>query len=805
MHSTLQAVRNAIRVTRRNPGFVALVVLTLAIGIGATAAAMNVAASVLLTQLPVKDDSRLVLITKAVPTGSTLIPFSYAEVTAWAEASRTLENVAGVQYDGAWPWPAELGDRALTVTGTAVSGNFFDVLGAQPIVGRLLGAEDAMAGAEEVVVIGYGLWRRQFGGQPGVVGQRIRLNGRPATIVGVAPAGFAFPKSADVWRPLVATPDVVHEGWFTLIARLKPNATITHAAEEAALLLDRLHTSAPEGLPRGLRTAVISLKEAIVGDVRPVLSLFVAAAVVLFLVSCVNVMNLLLIRSTTREREMAVSAALGATPRRLIIQLIAETTVFAAAGFVVGALVAFWLQRALIAAAPTGLPRLDQVGFDGRTLALAAAGSVLGAVLAGLAPALWTARRSLSLGLRGDSTRGLPTTRRQIGRQTLVASQIAFALLVTVAAALLVRSLQQLQAADLGFSLDRLSVVHVPLVADVYKDPQRRQQFFDELVSRMEALPGIVAATPVLLRPFTGTEGWDATVTVEGQSREEASANPGLHLEAVLPNYFSTMGIPILRGRAFAESDRQGSQPVIIVSESLARYAWPESTALGKRLKFGGPESSASWMTVVGFVNDLRYRDLDVPPPAIYVPLRQTPFPARFLILRASVDDAPVLSMTQRTVKEIDPAEPIAEASSIAELLAGDVAGPRFHMFALGLFAAVTVALAGVGVFGVLGAFVAQRSRELGLRAALGANLSDLRGLVLSKVGWPAALGLSAGTCAAVATMPLLRPLLFQVSAMDARAFAAAWVVLVLASVVACVIPLRRAGRIDPVVLLRSE
>jgi putative ABC transport system permease protein len=805
MHSTLPSIRNAIRFTRRDPGFVALVVFSLAIGIGATTAAVNVASSVLLTPLPVRDESRLLLITKRLASGSTLVPFSYAEMTAWAEASRTLETVAGVQYDGAWPWPAKFGDRALTVTGTAVSGNFFSVLGAQPVLGRLLAAEDARTGAEEVAVIGYDLWRRQFGGDLGVVGQRIRLSGPPATIVGVAQPGFAFPKGADVWQPLGTTPDVVNEGWFTLVGRLKPNATVTQAVEESVALLDRIRSIAPARSPDNLRTGVVSLKEAIVGDVRPVMGLFVAAAILLFLVGCINVMNLLLVRGTTREREMSVCAALGATRWRLIGQLMTETTVFATAGGVFGALVAFWLQRALIAAAPAGLPRLDQIRFDDRTLGLAVAGSLLCAVLAGVAPAFWTVRRSPFSRLRSSLSHGSSPTYGQIGRQMLVASQLAFALLVTVAAALLVKSLQQLQAADLGFSPHQLSVVQVPLVGRIYDDPERRQQFFDELVSRMEALPGIAAATPVLLRPFTGTNGWDATFTRERQERDEASANPGVQLEAVRPNYFSTMGIPIVSGRTFAESDRKGTLPVVIIAKSLARYTWPGSAALGKRLKFGTPESSAPWMTVVGIVGHLRYRDLKAPPPAIYVPVRQTSFPARFLIVRASIQDAPLLSMTQRTLKGIDPAESVTEAASITELLANEMAGPRFQMLALGLFAVVAVLLAAVGVFGVLATFVAQRSRELGLRVALGAKVADLRGLVLSKVGWPTALGLSAGTCAAFATTPLLRPLLFQVSAFDSRAFAEGWIVLVLVTLLAALVPARRAGRVDPARLLRSE
>ena len=804
MRDIPHALRAGWRLSRRDPGFVAVAVITLALGIGATTAAMSIAASVLQNPLPLRDESQLVFITKTTPAGSTLVPFSYAEIAAWRDASRTLDGIAGVQYDGAWPWPAEHGDRGMTVTGTAVSGNFFEVLGAQPAAGRLLREEDARAGADVVAVIGYGLWRREFAGNPAVVGETLRLDGRLARVVGVAPQGFAFPDEADVWRPLDIAPDTLNEGWFSLVARLKSDATLAQAAEEAAVLLPQLRAIAPKHLP-DLRAVTVLFKDAIVGDVRPVLVLFVAAAVLLFLVGCLNVANLLLVRGAAREREIALRAALGATRSRLVGELMAESLSLAVAGGVLGAIVAFSLQRALIAAAPAGLPRLEQVAFDARVLGLAAAGSIFGAALAGMAPALWAVRPNLFAPLRGDSMMDAGKTGAQVKAQALIALQLAFALMVTVAAALLVRSVVQLQRADLGFSPEPLSVVHVPLVGPAYRDPQRRRQFFDELVSRMEALPGVAAATPVLLRPFTGKDGWDATFTADRQTPEEASANPGIHLEAVLPNYFSTMGIPIRRGRSFADADREGRLPVVIVTESLARRAWPGSGAVDKRLKFGASESPAPWMTVIGVVGDLRYRDLDAPPPALYVPLRQTSFPPRFLIVRTSVTDAPVLSMTRGVVRQMDAHEPVVEAARITGLLAGELAAPRFHLFAVGVFALLAIVLSGVGVFSILAAFVAQRSRELGVRVALGATRPDLRRLVLSRIGWPAALGLALGTPAALAAARLLQPLLFEVGTVDAPAFAAAWLTLGGAILVASVVPLHRAGRVDPVSLLRRE
>ena len=309
MTNLQHGVQSALRLSRRNPGHVGLIVVILGLGIGATTAALSVASSVLFSPLPVADESRLVLITKTLSAGTTLMPFSYAEIAAWRDASRTLESVAGVQYDGAWPWPAQYRDHALTVTGATVTGDFFATLGAQPVFGRLLTAEDAKVGADDVAVLGYGLWRRQFGGDPTIIGQRMRLNGRAATIVGVAPSGFAFPKGAEVWQPLIAAQEVLQEGWFTLLGRLKPTATLAQASDEASVLLTQLRSAAPPRSPQNARTRVVSLKDAVIGDVRPVMGLFVAAAVLLFLVGCINVAILLVVRGTERAREISVCAA----------------------------------------------------------------------------------------------------------------------------------------------------------------------------------------------------------------------------------------------------------------------------------------------------------------------------------------------------------------------------------------------------------------------------------------------------------------------------------------------------------------
>lgn len=798
------ALRGATRFIRRQPALALLVVLILGIGIGAATAATNVAASILFNPLPVKQDSRVVLINKVLPGNSALAPFSYSDIQFWREATLTVGDVAGVQYDGAWPVPMQLETRAATITGTMVSGNFFEVLGLQPVLGRLLTDADAAAGAERVGVISHGVWITQFGQDSGIVGRRIRIDGRPTTVVGVVPAGFDFPKGAELWQPLDRAPSELDEGWFTLVGRLRADAEPSQAREESTRLLNRLRERGARNMPDNVQARVVPLREAIVGDVRPVMALFVAAAGILFVVGCINVMNLLLVRGAARERELAVRRALGATRRQLLTQLVTEVALLAIVAGAVGALLAFWLQRALIAASPPGIPRLDQVGFTGAVVAGAFGASLLAAAIAGALPALWTLPRTRFHRIQSvNVVSGAPP--RQRASQLLVALQFTFALLVVIAAGLLLRSLRELQTLSLGFSPENLTVVQVPLVGSRYDDADRRRQLFEQLVSRLESMPELSAATAVLLRPFTGTAGWDATYAAEGQTPNETAANPAVQLESVLPNYFATVQAPIRAGRAFTGSDGKGGLPVAIVSESIARSAWPGQSAIGRRLKFGGADSPAPWMTVVGVVGDLRYRDVVSPPPAIYVPASQNGFPLRFLLVRVRANGAPIAALTQRALSELDSNEPVPGVAAVDGLLSFELAGPRFRMEALVLFAGITGFLAGVGIFGVLGSFVEQRSRELGLRVALGATANDIRSIVLTKAGWPAAVGITVGTGIALLVTPSLAPLLFQVSAVDVPTFAAAWAVLVLAAAAAAFMPLRKAARCDPVALLRSE
>jgi putative ABC transport system permease protein len=801
--NVLREFRFALRglVKARSVTWLAIVIL--GVGIGSTAAALNVALGVLATPLPVRDDSRLLILSKHLPGSTTKVPYSTAEIAAWRQATQTLQNAAGFQYDGAWPYPAQIDGRDSVVAGALISGEFFDVLGVMPAMGRLVRPDDARAGSEPVCVIGHGLWQREFGGDRAAVGRRLRLYGQPVTIIGVAPPGFAFPQGVDVWRPLRITPTLLNAGAFGLVGRLKPDASVAQVSREAEVLLQRLRDVMPPGVQRDVQVSAVPLRDAVVAQARPVLLLFVAAAILVFVVGCINVTMLLMARGSARGHEMAVRSALGATQWLLVRQLAVEGACLAAAAGVVGTVVAFWLQRTLVLLAPDTLPRLEQVGFDARAVSLIGLVSLISIFPAGVAPSLFPAYGGVALRLRGAATeRGQA---RPVISQLLVGTQLAFALLVTMSAGLLVESLAQLQAVKLGFSADGLTGVSVPLVGAQYGDIEHRRRFFDELVTRVEALPNIVAATPVLLEPFTGVNGWDSSITAEGQNTEEAAANPGLHMETAFPNYFTTMKIPLRQGRPFTDADREGALPVVIVSDSLAHRLWPGEMVIGKRIKRGPPTGPEPWLTIVGLVGDLHYRDLMAPPPAIYLPLRQTWFPPRVLMVRTTDPNVPVLELVSRIVKSIDADEPIPKAFPLSSLLAHELSGPRFFMLGLALFAAVVLVMAGVGVFGVLATFVGQQSRELGIRAALGATKHDLRRIVLFTLSWPALVGLVLGSVLAPVAGRLVGPLLFNVSTAAPSALVAGWIVLGLTTLLAALVPLRRAVRVDPVTLLRSE
>lgn len=797
----------ALRSFAKNRTFSIVAVLTLAAGTGAAATVFAAVRGVLLRGLPVAQEDRLVLVRKEQPQDGTLVPFGHADLRALREKIHLVEDVGGVQYDGAFPWVVVDGDQAASLMGTVVSGEFFRVLDARPALGRLLEASDATSGAEPVLVISYALWRGRFGGDPAALGRRLRVNGEIRTVVGVAPQDFEYPAGVELWLPIppIVMPDGGELEPFSLLVRLRPGMSMAGARAEISGFVRERELLAPAGEPRGRRASLLSLREAIVGSVRaPIVAASVAVALVLT-IALVNVAGLLLVRGVERQRELSIRAALGAGRGRLLGQLVVESAVLASAGVALGLLLARAGVRGLLLLAPAGLPRLGNVELSVEVFAFGAA-IALGTTMAlGLVSGVAATRMNLVSSFLRSTAVGRPRRQPLSGKEALVALQIALALLVAVGAGLLTKSLAHMQRVDLGFAAADLSLVRVDLPFDDTTSSGRRHLLVKELTDRLEAGGGLADATPVLMAPFSGRGGWDAFYSIDGQGPSEAAANPASNLEPVMPNYFRTLGIPILRGRGITLGDREGGPPVVVVSQALARRAWPGQNPLGKRLKLGSADGPGPWQTVVGVVGEVRYRDLLAPPPTLYVPWLQTDHVARWLLIRTRSGVPVTRGQIQSAATELAPNALVLSVTAVAELLAQPLARPRFLSSLVAVFAALALLLAAVGLYGVMSSITASRTREMGIRMALGAGRGRIRRLVLRQGVAIAATGIALGLALAGMTTRWLRTLLYGVDPVDVATLVVAVLAILTITVGASYLPARRATKVDPTVALRAD
>jgi predicted permease len=800
---------------RRARAFTGAAVLTLAVGIGGTTAMFALVQGVLLRPLPVPKQGRLIFAWKALrAAGSAHWPFRAPEIDVISKESRVLESVAGVSYyDHPSPFAAVENGAASSISGAAVAGDFFRVLGVEPILGRALNRADDVMGAESVLVITHALWQRRYGGSRDVIGRRVMVNERPFAIVGVMPPQVECPHGVEAWMTVAASASTVTNPAFRegvlrdvdLIARLRPGATIEQARSELLGLTSRLEAHAPPDALGGWSPVVRSYEDVVVGEVRPALLLLFGAVGLVLLIASANAANLLLLRGEARRPELAVRAALGAGPGRLARQLLAESLLLALAAGVVGLAVTWWTLRALIALIPDGLPRVESVRIDAGVLLFTVAVAFLTAALAGLAPVLSLARADLVAHLRSGG-RGATGRAARGGRRGLVVAQVALAVTVVAAAGLLTRSLLRLQAVDMGLAADRLVFVRLALPQAKYADGARHLQFLKDVVARLEAAPGIAGATPVNTPPFAGSGGWDAPeFTAEGQSAEQAAINPSLNLESVHPNYFQTFEVTLVRGRGFTGADRRGAPEVAVVSEDVAARTWPGEDPIGKRVKFGRLDSTYPWRTVVGVARPTRYRELTAPRPTLYVPAEQFIAAAEMLVLRTASPLGLVARLARERVGAVDPAVHVVQVAPFREMLQGPLARPRFNAFLIGVFGIAALLLAAIGLYAVIAASVRQRYTEIGVRVALGATASDVRGLVLGEGLRLAGLGAAIGLASAVVASRLLRGLLYGVHPLDPVSLLAAASLLVGVSALASYMPARRAARVDPVSMLRAE
>jgi putative ABC transport system permease protein len=802
---TLQLdMRYACRLLWRAKAFTVAAVVTLALGIAGTTVMLALIQGVLLRPLPVHEQDRLILAWREARTsGSARYPFGNTEIQAVAAASRLLEHAAGVTRNG-------VGRSVVTDAGISsyanvglVTGGFFDVLGVQPLLGRTLTPADDYDGAEAVIVISSGLWQRRYGGSRDIVGRRVVLDERPYTIVGVAPPDLDYPTGVEIWR---ATSSVPTGGPFgdaarrevNLIGRLRPGVTLAQAASEIASLTERLDAETPA--MRGLVPVVHSFADIVIGNVRKTLLALLGAVGFVLLIASANVANLLLMRGEARRGELAMRAALGAGRGRIVSQVLAESLVLSLIAGIAGVAIAWVSLPALIALVPDGLPRVESIRVD-QTVVLFSIGLVfITALLAGLTPGLLAMRADLVSPLRGGW--GVVGSAAAHGRRTLVVAQVALAVSVLAAAGLLIRSVINLHSIDLGLPAERLVLLDLHLPAAKYAERQQRARFLDEAIAGLEATPAIAAVTPVNVPPFSD-RGWDVPrIMAEGQSADEAAANPSLNLESIHPNYFATFETPILRGRAFTSADREGAVGVAVVSEDLAAKLWPQQDPIGKRLRMG---SQGRWLEIVGIAAETRYRTVTAARPTLYLPAAQFQVTATMLVVRTNASLELLTSLAGDRVREVDPDVRVMRVAAFTELLNRPLARPRFTAFLLGVFGIVALLLATVGLYAVMAAYVKQRDREIAVRLALGATARAVRRLVLSEAVRLAGLGAVIGVGCAVVATRFLRGMLFEIDPLDPATLVAAATLLVAAAALATYGPVRRAPRADLVTTLRGE
>ena len=832
--TALHDLRYAARAAWRDRGFSAVAVVTLALGIGANSALFTIVNAVVLAPLPFRSPEQLVRVTADFSAQKVRdVGLSIPELFD-LQASGVFEQIAGV-----WPVSANLTetDEPERVETALVSANYFTMLGTGAQLGRVFTPSDAIDGIAEVAVISDALWRRRFGGDPHVLGTRIRIDNDRYSIIGVAPASFRHPArgtetDVEVWAPAgwraspfparpIRAAYVLQGG----IGRLKTGITPASAQRRIDALVERDRRDFAADYPAGAgwTLRVIPLHDDLVADVRPALLTLLGAVGLVLLIACANVANLLLARSSVRQREIAIRRALGAGRARLVRQLLTESLGLACAGGALGLLIAAWGVDALVQLSPANLPRLHVVGVDGAVLAFTAGLSIATGALFGLAPAIQGSRADLNQVMRESAASASAGARPTRLRSVLVVGQFAVALVLLVGAALLVQSFWRLQRVSLGFNPTSVLTARLwlpqPNVPETgpYFTHDTRVSFYRRVLDRVAALPGVDAVGGVTNLPLAGARGRTSFV-VEGRAADEGDV-PSSEAALVTPGYFRALGIELVRGRSFDDHDDQRSPAAIVVSEQFAGQFFPGTDPIGRRVSPGfrarpitsgaqGPLQPAprTWLTIVGVVRDVKSARVDGPPsPVMYRPLFQLSNLNLTLVVRTRQDPAMLAESIRREVRAVDPNEPVFSVRTMDVVVASTFAERRFTMLLLALFAVTALALSAIGIYGVMAYFVTQRTREIGIRMALGASSRDVLRMVLGQGARLAAAGVVVGLAGALAITRAISALLYAVSPRDPATLAALSAALAVIALAACYIPARRATRVDPIRALRYE
>lgn len=805
-----ESIRRAWLGLYRAKQYALVAVMTLAVGISAVSTVFALVEGVLLRPMPVREESRLVVAWRQLRAGGMRhYPFRVRDIDAISKGSKLIESVAGVDYNGAVRLVVSEGGTSNYITAAAVTGGFFGVLGVEPLLGRLLGPADDVPGAEYAMVLAHASWQRRYAGAHDVIGRRVTVNERRFVIVGVLPPDIQYPRDSEAWVSTAIRAAMIGREPSSLdvdlLARLRPEATSASVTAELSVLMARLEADATRGTATDLTPVVHDFRGLIVGEARTTILVLFGAVAVVLLIACVNLANLFLLRSDARQHEWSVQAVLGASRRRLASELFIECLLIAVAAGGCALALTWVAVDGLLSLAPAGVPRPEAVRVDGAVFVFAMTASCIAAALAACLPVMSSRRVALSVQLRSD-TAGAIGTASSLWRRALVSGQVALSVLVIAAAGLLGRSLIQLQTVEMGLAEGELVFMSFSLPEGRYAERDARLLLLRQLVPRLEAVPGVRGATPVNVRPFAGTAGWDAPrFTAEGQGAEQAAANAPLNLESIHPNYFSTLGVTLVRGRAFTEFDASGAVNVAALSRDVAERMWPGQDPIGKRLKLGGVASSDGWRTVVAVVEPTRYRELADPRPTLYLPAAQFNFGAEMLVLRLSTTANPGADVLQTAVRSVDPAIAVVQVSPFSEMLARPLAGPRFGAVLAGLFAGVAMLLAAIGTFAIVSTGFRRRHREIGLRLALGATGADVRRLLLLEAGATVSVGVMSGLLFAAIAARQLETMLFDTNPLDPLSFLLAAMLAAGVSVLATLPSVWRASHVDPRRLLQSN
>jgi putative ABC transport system permease protein len=796
MNTLWQDLRYGARMLMKNPGFTLIAVLTLALGIGANTAIFTVVNAVLLQPLPYQEPERLI----SFRSNESVLDLT--DIKAWSQSFAELggNTQQPLDYIGS--------GEPLQWTAGLVTGGFFRTLGAQPLMGRVIIEEDDRRGGPFVVVLGYALWQRQFGGDPGIVGKTITLSGNNYTVVGIMPADFKAPRGeTEAWapvhvvNPLAAAYRGVH--FLQTYGRLKPGITIAQAQSEMGAIDRRLAEAFPAE-NRRRQTVLIPLHNRIVGQVKPALLVLFGAVGLVLLIACVNFVNLLLARAAARRQELVVRVALGAGRLRLTRQLLTESILIAILGGAVGVALAIWGVDLLIALKPANLPRLESINVDGRSLLFTLAVSVLTGLVFGLAPAWQATRVNVSDALK-EGGRGEAGTAKHRLHSTLVVIEMALALTLLAGAGLLINSFWRLRDVQPGFNLDNLLTMRIELPEARYREIPAQTQYRRALLEEVNSLPGARAALVSEL-PMSGDELMHDFL-VEGQQLS-AGEEPDVQTRSVEGDYFRVMQIPLLLGRDFTPQDNENAPHVGIINQNLANLSFKGENPLGKRVRWARDEP-VTWITIIGVAGDIKHFGLDEPEePALYTPYAQSGRAWKRwmnLVVRGESDYATLVGEVKSRIWRIDKRIPVTRMRTMVEVMGESIEARRFNMLLLGAFAAVAMLLAAVGIYGVISYAVAQRTREIGVRIALGARPRDVIRMVVGRGMWLTSIGAVAGLALSLALTRFMSSLLFGVGAKDPLTFASVSLLLTGIALLACYIPARRAAKVDPMVALRCE